>query len=176
MCTCRTQFELLNKLSCCCVGCIVNFIVSYLICTFQDSVPAGSYNDPFLSSVISMVAPTWCHGAIWGNPLRWVSTVLNSEFTHFNSVIRLSKGNNQPCGLSALLNVPRLRTSQDPSDRFSFCVRSFGTTRNSIFYYCSNFCSVIASCHDTWIRQAHVLQVWFSFLLVLWWGENMLCT
>ena len=31
---------------------------------FQDSVPAGSYNDPFLSSVISMVAPTWCHGAI----------------------------------------------------------------------------------------------------------------
>ena len=45
------------------VGCIVNFIVSYLICMFQDSVPAGSYNDPFLSSVISMVAPTWCHGA-----------------------------------------------------------------------------------------------------------------
>ena len=46
------------------VGCIVNFSVSYLICMFQDSVPAGSYNDPFLSSVISMVAPTWCHGAI----------------------------------------------------------------------------------------------------------------
>ena len=38
--------------------------MSYLICMFQDSVPAGSYNDPFLSSVISMVAPTWCHGAI----------------------------------------------------------------------------------------------------------------
>ena len=33
------------------VGCIVNFIVSYLICMFQDSVPAGSYKDPFLSSV-----------------------------------------------------------------------------------------------------------------------------
>ena len=33
------------------VGCIVNFIVSYLTCMFQDSVPAGSYNDPFLSSV-----------------------------------------------------------------------------------------------------------------------------
>ena len=33
------------------VGCIVNFFVSYLICMFQDSVPAGSYNDPFLSSV-----------------------------------------------------------------------------------------------------------------------------
>ena len=33
------------------VGCFVNFVVSYLICMFQDSVPAGSYNDPFLSSV-----------------------------------------------------------------------------------------------------------------------------
>ena len=33
------------------VGCIVTFFVSYLICMFQDSVPAGSYNDPFLSSV-----------------------------------------------------------------------------------------------------------------------------
>ena len=40
------------------VGCIVNFIVSYLICMFQDSVPAGSYNDPFLSSVCVCVGPT----------------------------------------------------------------------------------------------------------------------
>ena len=45
------------------VRCIVNFFVSYLICMFQDSVPAGSYNDPFLSSVIPMVTPTWCHRA-----------------------------------------------------------------------------------------------------------------
>ena len=52
------------------VGCIVNFIVSFLICMFQDSVPAGSYNDPFLSSAISMVTPTWCHGAIGGNPFQ----------------------------------------------------------------------------------------------------------
>ena len=37
------------------VGCIVNFVVSYLICMFQDSVPAGSYNDPFLSSVCMYV-------------------------------------------------------------------------------------------------------------------------
>ena len=51
------------------VGCIVNFFVSYLICMFQDSVPAGSYNDPFLSSVIPMVTPTWCHRANWGNPV-----------------------------------------------------------------------------------------------------------
>ena len=41
------------------VGCIVNFVVSYLICMFQDSVPAGSYNDPFLSSVCFLVARGW---------------------------------------------------------------------------------------------------------------------
>ena len=40
------------------VGCIVNFVGSYLICMFQDSVPAGSYNDPFLSSV-------WCCAYAW---------------------------------------------------------------------------------------------------------------
>ena len=45
------------------VGYIVNFVVSSLICMFQDSVPAGSYNDPFLSSVIPMVTPTWCRRA-----------------------------------------------------------------------------------------------------------------
>jgi hypothetical protein len=50
------------------VGCIVNFVVSYLICMFQDSVPAGSYNDPFLSRVIPMVTATWCHRANWGIP------------------------------------------------------------------------------------------------------------
>ena len=60
-----------------CRRCIWNILLKIVdvetiqdqICMFQDSVPAGSYNDPFLSSVISMVAPTWCHGAIWGNPL-----------------------------------------------------------------------------------------------------------
>ena len=50
-------------------GCIINFVVSTLICMFQDSVPAGSYNDPFLSSVIPMVTPTRCHRANWGNPV-----------------------------------------------------------------------------------------------------------
>ena len=30
---------------------VADSIFSYLICMFQDSVPAGSYNDPFLSSV-----------------------------------------------------------------------------------------------------------------------------
>ena len=67
-------FELFRRLCRRCISIILLKIVDVetiqdQICMFQDSVPAGSYNDPFLSSVISMVAPTWCHGAIWGNPL-----------------------------------------------------------------------------------------------------------
>ena len=44
------------------------------------------------------------------------------------------------------------------------------TFRNPLF--CSNFCSFIASCHDTRTRQAHVLQVWCFFFLVFWWGQT----
>ena len=31
-------------------------------------ISTDQYKDPFLSSVIPMVAPTWCHRAIGGNP------------------------------------------------------------------------------------------------------------
>ena len=61
------------------VGRFVIFVVSYPICMFQDSVPAGSYNDPFLSSVCKMpfsevtilfinVSLSW--GISWENPRR----------------------------------------------------------------------------------------------------------
>ena len=73
----RLYFRLFGLFRRLCRRCIWNILLKIVdvetiqdqICMFQDSVPAGSYNDPFLSSVISMVAPTWCHGAIWGNPL-----------------------------------------------------------------------------------------------------------
>ena len=37
------------------VGVVVDLLVFCLICMFQDSVPAGSYNDPVLSSVCKCV-------------------------------------------------------------------------------------------------------------------------
>ena len=74
------------------IGCFVNFSVSYLICMLQDSVPAGSYNDPFLSSVTSMVAPTSAMDPFEGTSFAGLMlTELTLEFTHFNLVIRLSK-------------------------------------------------------------------------------------
>ena len=96
-------------------------ILIFWICTLQDSVPAGSYNDPFLSSVIPMVTPTWCHRANWGNPvwgecrLTWIPNL------HiFNLVIRLSKVQqlalplctfSQSLGRSGCPRVPRQRSS-----------------------------------------------------------------
>ena len=52
------------------VGCIVNFIVSYLMCMFQDSVPAGSYNDPFLSSVCG-TSERWKTSSTWWFRFWW---------------------------------------------------------------------------------------------------------
>ena len=107
------------------VGCIVNFIVSFLICMFQDSVPAGSYNDPFLSSVISMVTPTWCHGAIGGNRFQgewWLSWLLNSHILTWQFVY--VKCNSWPFSWSHTSVVE--------------CVlNSFPLSRGSPFYWCA---------------------------------------
>ena len=87
----------------------------------QDSVPAGSYNDPFLSSVISMVTPTWCHGAIGRQPFSgWMMTVLTSELTHFNLVIHLVHCNSWPCGLSAICDLCAPDVPGIPVDLRSF--------------------------------------------------------
>ena len=74
---------------------------------FQDSVPAGSYNDPFLSSVIPMVAPTWCHRALWGNLLCGVN-VDRREFwiVTFELVIHLSKGQQLAFPFISFLRCP----------------------------------------------------------------------
>ena len=93
-------------------------------------------------------------------------TDLTSEFTHFNPVIHLSKAKLSAFLLSTVFDESRCSCSPRVfSPRFlSARVKPFWTARNLRF--CSNFCSYIASCHDTSTRQAHDVQVWsFSF----WW-------
>ena len=113
----------------------------------------------------------WSH---WRQPFSgWMLTVLTSEFTHFNLVIRLS--NVQQLALLFCTFFENSRGSgrpRDPSDLFLSQREIVRNNQKLLFCHCSNFCSIIASCHDIWIRQAHVLQVWYSFLLVLWWGET----
>ena len=54
------------------VATIVPYIYIYLglvwLCMYGIQFPTDPMKDQFLSSVISMVAPTWCHGPIGGNP------------------------------------------------------------------------------------------------------------
>ena len=73
------------------VGCIVNFVVSYLICMFQDSVPAGSYNDPFLSSVClatltqNLTRAPWCDTwFVSTRSLQYWTASINLSARHFN--------------------------------------------------------------------------------------------
>ena len=95
----------------------------------------------------------------------WVSTVLNSEFTHFNSVIRLSNVQQLAFPFCTFCDVPRFRLSfMNPVNAFSIEWSHFELPETSVF--CSNVCSESASSQDIWIRQAHVLQVWYSSF---WW-------
>ena len=76
-------------------------------------------------------------------------TVLNSEFTHFNLVIRLSKVKQ-----SALLfftffeNSRGSRRPRDPSDLFLSQREIVRNNQKLLFYHCSNLCSFLVSCHD----------------------------
>ena len=134
---------------------------------FQDSVPAGSYNDPFLSSVIPMVAPTWCHRASWGN-LRCGVNVDSFELwiDTFELVIRISKV--QQLAIQFCTFLEKSCCSGCPlwnlEELSSVTGQLYGTFQNLLFR--SNLCSVIATCHDICTRQAHDLQVWSPFF---WW-------
>ena len=76
---------------------------------FQDSVPVGSYNDPFLSSVIPMVAPTWCHRALWGNLLCGVNVDwLEFWIDTFELVIHLNKVQQSALRLFSLWESPAI--------------------------------------------------------------------
>ena len=65
-------------------------IHSYLwFCMTGIQFPMDHFVDPFQSSVISMVAPTWCDGPIWGNPSWENLDRLDNRIYTFNLVIRL---------------------------------------------------------------------------------------
>ena len=62
---------------------LLQLLFSSQFCTWGGPVPNGPIIDPFLSSVISMVAPTRCHGPIWGNPYQgecWQTWFQNWQF------------------------------------------------------------------------------------------------
>ena len=94
-----------------------------------------------------------------------MSTDLNSEFTHFNLVIRLSKVQQLALRLCTILRCPAPPVVPwDPCEILFYWVKLCRTFRNLLF--CSNFTATFGNTTWNWIRQAHVFQVWsFSF----WW-------
>ena len=103
-----------------------------------------------------------------------MSTDRNSEFTHFNLVIRLSKVQQLALRLCTILRCPAAPVVPwDPCEILFYWVKLCRTFRNLLF--CSNFTATSGNTTWNWIRQAHVFQVWsFSFwwLSVVWWGET----
>ena len=79
----------------------------------------------------------------------WVLTVLNSEFTHFNLVIRLSKGQQSALRFISLFECPAAPIVPcDPREFHSSSVTLFETTRNLLLF--------AAAFDDPW--QQHWIQ------------------
>ena len=79
----------------------------------------------------------------------WVSTVLNSEFTHFNLVIRLSKGQQSALRFISLFESPAAPIVPcDPRELHSSSVTLFETIRNLLLF--------AAASDDSW--QQHLIQ------------------
>ena len=128
----------------------------------------------FLSSVISMVAPTWCHGRIWGNPLwenvdrfdLWIDT--------FNSVIRLCKG--EPSALFRVSPVVSLLFNSWPLCR---AITHFVTDACVAWSCVNNFFPAVL---ERLKPMHHMVQVTghafrCGFLSFCFFGEvNQLCT
>ena len=93
-----------------------------------------------------------------------MSTDLNSELTHFNLIIRLSKV--KQLALLFCTFFENSRGSGRPRGPSDLLLSQREIVRNNqklLFCHCSNFCSHITSFHDTRTRQAHDFQVWSFF-------------
>ena len=63
-------------------GLSMNYFFYLFGCRFLGfSSPRIAWTIHSMSSVFSMVAPTWCHGPNWGNPFGRMLTELTSELT-----------------------------------------------------------------------------------------------
>ena len=96
----------------------------------------------------------------------WVSTVLNSEFTHFNSVIRLSNVQQLAFPFCTFCDVPRFRLSFMNPVNASLLSEATSNYQKPPFFAATFAAKVHQVTTYESIRQAHVLQVWFSSF---WW-------
>ena len=100
--------------------------------------------------------------------LGWLTTVLTSEFTHFNLVIRLSKAKQLALPFSSLLGLSRWSVGPRVP-RQNACLSEWSRSdlpETSFFTAVFAFTVTDYSWHDMNDRQAHDFQVWSFFF---WW-------
>ena len=146
-------------------GTVVPYIYMYIynsnpIACDGIRFPTDQWHDPFLSSVISMVTPAWCHGANRGQPcLGWMMTESTTELRHFNLVIRLSKVQQ----LALLLPAFYPREPFEPaSSLLSQCAKPL----KHCFILMLKFLKWNMTRTTEGIRPVFFLQVWFLWYLV----------
>ena len=128
----------------------------------------------FLSSVISMVAPTWCHGPTWGDPSWENVDRFDNRIDTVNLVIHLSKGKQ-----SALLRVSpvgrRLLNNWPLSLAITFCRNvQLTAVEPPLFQLCSSDQTRSYGQHDK--VPGHAWKYGASSLLVLLVRLTHLCT
>ena len=109
----------------------------------------------------------WSH---WRQPFSgWVLTDLNSEFTHFNLVIRLSKGQQSALRFISLVECPAAPDVPGIPVICSFKWSCFELPETS-FYHCS-----LRIWSSTWHSRQKATGMSFSCrcgLFGFWWGET----
>ena len=132
---------------------------------FRDSVPDGSLQR---SRVISMVAPTWCHGANWGNPVWGDCWRFDCRIDTFNLIIRLGKGQQSAFLLISLYDVPLLLWSHVKLWELLFCQRHTVPNNLKPRFYCS-----FSLWSETWHERQKATGMSSSGrygLFGIWWG------
>ena len=107
----------------------------------------------------------------------WLMTVLTSELTHFNLVIRLSKAKRLALPFSSLLGLSRWSVGPRVPRR-NACLSEWSRSEQSeiSFFRCSfsewsDMCMCITTRHE--IRQVHGLRCGpFLLFVVVWWGQT----
>ena len=98
--------------------------------------------------------------------LNWMSTDLTSEFTHFNSVIHLSMVQQMALLLSTVFGDSRCSGCPLWTPWNAFLLSEAVPNIQKLLFTLAAFVMSVVLQHTQGSRQAHVLQVWYSFF---WW-------
>ena len=102
--------------------------------------------------------------------LGWVMTVLTAEFTHFNSVIRLSKAKQSAFLFCTILRCPAVSAVPwDPSVLLLYWVKPCRTSETLVYFRSPSLWQATCSMYDKATGMSFSCR---CGLFGIWWGET----